>query len=184
MLYNPGEFVTLPAFRGDDYGLMRPGRVLTHATKPNLTLWRTPMDQANNGYTAESLRAPTPKAEPQESTIATVTAPMHLPPAEQEDATDTESFMRLCAQHAANRQAVMDSPLDPEDSPNWPAYTATHDAISGARPRNLPELAAKARAAKAEAFIGHGKEDPTNGAALDWAWQLVNDLIRLGGEAV
>lgn len=90
---------------------------------------------------------------------------------------------QLCARHIAHRQALLACPQDPEESPHWSLYAVTHDAISMARPATLSELAAKARAAKHEALTAGGHEDIRNGSAVDWAWDLVNDLVRLDDAA-
>jgi hypothetical protein len=44
-------------------------------------------------------------------------------------------------------------------------------------------MVAKARAAKAEARNSNGTESPSNCPAENWAWDLVNDLLRLEGGA-
>jgi hypothetical protein len=90
---------------------------------------------------------------------------------------------QLCAQHIAHRQALLACPQDPEDSPHWALYTATSDAIAMVRPATLAELAAKARAAKHEARVANGREDIRSGSAVEWVWDLVNDLVRLGEAA-
>lgn len=94
-----------------------------------------------------------------------------------------QDLAQLCVQHIAHRQALLACPQDPEDSPHWALFSATHDAIAMARPTTLAELAAKARAAKHEAMTANGREDVRSGSAVDWAWDLVNDLIRLGNAA-
>lgn len=91
-----------------------------------------------------------------------------------------QDLTQLCARHIAHRQGLLACPLDPAESPHWAFYTATHDAISTSRPATLADLAAKARAAKHEAMTLGGREDVHSGSALDWAWDLVNDLVRLG----
>jgi hypothetical protein len=94
-----------------------------------------------------------------------------------------QDLAQLCAQHIAHRQALLACPQDPENSPHWALYAATSDAISMARPATLAELAAKAGAAKHEALTANGREDIRNGSAVEWAWDLVNDLIRLSNAA-
>ena len=66
----------------------------------------------------------------------------------------------------------MDAP-----DPLWDAYKRTRDAIYDAKPRTLEGMLAKARAAKAEAMLLNGGEDPAGSPAEQWAWQLVNDLL-------
>jgi hypothetical protein len=91
-------------------------------------------------------------------------------------------LIRLCAQHAANAAAFTAS--DADDGPLWNAYAASRDAIHDAKPQTLAGMVAKARAAKAEATTLDGEERPEHGPAETWAWDLVNDLVRLhGGEA-
>lgn len=107
---------------------------------------------------------------------ATLTA---MPPATPEQVLADQDLIQLCAQHIGNRAALDSCPLDADDSPHWPPFAASSDAISIARPASLAELAAKARAAKREALTVSGQEDASIGSALDWAWDLVNDLIRL-----
>jgi hypothetical protein len=41
---------------------------------------------------------------------------------------------------------------------------------------------AKARAAKAQAQHPNGREDPSAGMGQDWAWDIVNDLLRINRE--
>ena len=65
----------------------------------------------------------------------------------------------------------------------WQAYARSRDAIRDAEPQTMDGLVAKARAAKAEARIGNGFDKPEGTPAEYWAWDLVNDLLRLGGEA-
>jgi hypothetical protein len=98
--------------------------------------------------------------------------------------TADDDLVRLCEQHKANKTALDACSLDADDSPHWPSFVASSDAIAAARPTTLAGLAAKARTAKREALTSGGGEDPCNGAALAWAWDLVNDLIRLDETSV
>jgi hypothetical protein len=101
----------------------------------------------------------------------------------QADTSEAE-LIRICAEHIVNRDAYNASPglMDFEVDPLWHAYRRTHDAISAAKPQTLAGLVAKARATKGEATNSDGIEEPHD--AADWAFDLVNDLIRLdeGGE--
>ena len=81
-----------------------------------------------------------------------------------------QAIVALCNQHIANRDAFNASPQDSDESPEWDAYRATDRAIGEVKPMTLSGLAAKARAAKVD------DEEK-------WAWDLVDDLIRLGGVA-
>jgi hypothetical protein len=73
------------------------------------------------------------------------------------------------------------APRDSDDDPNWPPYERSREAITAARAKTLDGLLAKARAAKAEARQPGGREEPAGTPAEDWAWDLVNDLLALGG---
>lgn len=91
-------------------------------------------------------------------------------------------LIRLCAEHIANRDAYNRSTVDlePEDDSLWHAYERTHNAINTTPAHTLAGMVAKARAAKAEALTPDGSEKPENCAAADFAWGLVNDLLRMG----
>lgn len=94
-------------------------------------------------------------------------------------------LIRLCAEHPAlldayNRDGGY---VDCEVDPLWHAYSRSRDAIGAAQPRTLAGMLAKARAAKAEAALPGGREQPECTPAERWAWDLVNDLLRLHGEA-
>ena len=140
------------------------------------------MDQAIYYYNVESTQAPI-LAEDNQGGFPAV-ARQSMPAGASASLVPNETFPDLCAQHVANRKAILECSRDPNESPHWAPYAASHEAISASRPMTLAELAAKARAAKAEAFIGTGNEDPLNGSALQWAWDIVNDLIRLENGAV
>ena len=94
-------------------------------------------------------------------------------------------LIALCERHAIKRDNYNRSggKLAYEKDPLWSAYVATCDAIAAARPKTLAGVVAKARAAKAEAVGADGEEDPHATIGMHWAWDLVNDLIRLAGEA-
>jgi hypothetical protein len=90
-------------------------------------------------------------------------------------------LIELCAEHIVNLHAynASDSGLDCEFDPLFLAYEHTLHAIGEAVPLTMAGLFAKVRAAKAEALSLDGEEHPANGPAAKWAWQLVNDLLRL-----
>ena len=95
-------------------------------------------------------------------------------------------LIRICAEHIVNWDAYnrYGGHLEPAVDPLWLAYERTLDFISEARPETLAGLAAKARAAKIEALIDERgtKEDlEFTGMHGQWAWDLVNDLVRLQG---
>lgn len=98
------------------------------------------------------------------------------------DAGLDAEFIALCAEHMVNRDAFngAEDVFDERDHPLWVAYARTRDAISVAKPHTLEGVAAKARAAKAEAGP---RGDFESGPAAAWSWQVVQDLLRLRGEA-
>lgn len=59
----------------------------------------------------------------------------------------------------------------------------SRDAIHAAQPVTMAGMRAKALVAKAEARKPDGSEDPCSTPAEHWAWDLVNDLLRLTGGA-
>lgn len=95
-------------------------------------------------------------------------------------------LVALCAQHIANQIAYNASAFEedtPEDDALWEEYSRTRDLVSAAVPKTLEGVLAKARAAKADAADING--DDTQGAMGGmWAWDIVNDLVRIGGSAV
>lgn len=93
-------------------------------------------------------------------------------------------LIRLCAEHIANFHAYSNDPsdLEADKNPLWHAYERTRDAIADAKPKTIAGMLAKARAAKVEAFQPDGERRPEGQAAI-WAWDLVNDLIRINGSA-
>ncbi len=93
------------------------------------------------------------------------------------------ALIALCTSHVRNLDAYNShgGRLEPEDDPLWLAYSATRDAISEARPQTMRGMLAKAQAAKFEARIPEGGENPSGTPAEGWAWDLVQDLLRLEG---
>jgi hypothetical protein len=71
------------------------------------------------------------------------------------------------------------SDLEADDNPLWHAYERTREAIIDAEPQTVAGMVAKARAAKVEALQPDGQEVPADCVAATWAWDIVNDLIRL-----
>ncbi|WP_431282748.1 hypothetical protein ACQW02_25640 [Humitalea sp. 24SJ18S-53] len=95
-------------------------------------------------------------------------------------------LIRICAEHVANIAAYNrdGGRLNCEDDPLWAACERTLYAIDDADPQTMEGILAIARAAKSEAQMPNGVEDPANCPAADWAWCIVNDLLRLyGGQA-
>jgi hypothetical protein len=56
--------------------------------------------------------------------------------------------------------------------------------VSDTRPRTLEGMQAKARAAKAEALMPDGSEQPDNTIAAHWSWEMMNDLLQMPGGAL
>lgn len=94
-------------------------------------------------------------------------------------------LIATCRQHVANLRAfTVRDDLGAEDDPFWAAYNDTKDVIRAAKPQTLAGMVAKAQAAKMEAATTlDGDEDYSSCPAGDWAWDLVNDLLRLSGRA-
>ena len=137
------------------------------------------MDQATETYNDKSMHARALAKNAQGPPLPAANAA--IPPATFDMLKADEEPVRLSAQYIINMQALENCPLDADESPFRPPYAATSDAISKARPMTLAGLASKARTAKREAFVQGGEENVCNGSALEWAWDLVNDLIRLDG---
>lgn len=90
------------------------------------------------------------------------------------------ALISACAEHVANVEAYHGDDGEVACDPLWLAYAQTRDTITDAKPQTMAGVLAKARAAKAEAMTLAGREDPQNGPAAGWAWDLVGDLLRLG----
>ena len=88
----------------------------------------------------------------------------------------------FCEQHIRNMAAITVGEDIRDEDPRWAAFDKTKEAISAARPRTLAGMVAKAKVAKLVAAGSNGTEDPCNTVAEDWAWDLVNDLVRLADE--
>lgn len=111
----------------------------------------------------------------------TLAAPVALPAAAGGDA----ALVALVGHHLLNLAAynAADTDLEYEADPLWRAYRGTLEAISASKPQTMAGILAKARAAKAEARNQDGSESPSNCMAEAWAWDAVNDLLRLHGGA-
>ena len=93
-------------------------------------------------------------------------------------------LIRLCDAHGALMDLVNSGvDDDDDDGPTWQAYDRSREAISAFRPKTIEGMLAKARAAKAEARRPDGSEmeDISGFPPEEWAWDLVNDLLRIGG---
>jgi hypothetical protein len=101
---------------------------------------------------------------------AALAAPLPHPDAE---------LIATCERHSALTDAANAEEI--EDGPAWLAYSASRDAISEAQPQTLAGMRAKALAAKSDARTPDGSENPDGTMAETWAWDLVNDLLRLTG---
>ena len=90
-------------------------------------------------------------------------------------------LIRFCDEHIANLTAYNNdvSDLDHDENPFWQDYERSRDAIIAAEPKTLAGVVAKARVAKAEAVQPDGSENWEDGVASNWAWDIVNDLLRL-----
>ena len=92
-------------------------------------------------------------------------------------------LIRICEAHPAIIGAVNEYGSGEDDCPLWQVYERSRNAINAAVPVTLAGMVAKARAAKAEARNLDGTESPNGCPAETWAWDLVNDLLRLEGMA-
>lgn len=116
---------------------------------------------------------------------AAVGSALSLPVAAFAAASPDDELILDCQKHARNKDAFN---ADAEDSgpnnPLWVEYERTENAISNAKPMTMAGLVAKAQAAKAEAMEVDGEENPEGTVGAIWAWDLVNDLVRLGAAGV
>ena len=94
-------------------------------------------------------------------------------------------LIRLCAEHIANRATYNTLRRLPGigGRPAVARLRAHPDAVCDAKPQTIAGMVAIARVAKVEATRSDGTEEPENGVSADLAWNLVNDLLRLHGEA-
>ena len=102
------------------------------------------------------------------------------------DNPDAE-LIRLFEAHGALSRACdasdPESTLDMKDDPLFRAYGESCDLIRAARPKTLAGIVAKAKAAVAEDPALADPEYTSHGPAETWSFDVVNDLIRLFGEA-
>jgi hypothetical protein len=111
---------------------------------------------------------------------AALAGPLAPPPPLSPDA----ELIALCGHHAGLIAAFNACEADSgPENPEWVAYEASMDAISDAKPLTLTGVQAKALAAKAEALNPDGSEHPDGSIAAHWAWDIVNDMLRLTGGA-
>ena len=78
----------------------------------------------------------------------------------------------------------MDAFNEAEDDPGdalWAAYSLTRDFITESKPQTLAGVLAKARAARHEAVDRDGDECWPGSMGEAWAFDIVNDLLRVTG---
>jgi hypothetical protein len=111
-----------------------------------------------------------------------LTSPPSTPERDEAIEYDT-ALIGICKQHIANFTAYNDPAIQEVDKEALGGrYDETRDAISESEPRTLVGIYAKARAAKAEARKPDGSEDQVSSMGEAWAWDIVNDLLRIAGE--
>jgi hypothetical protein len=69
-----------------------------------------------------------------------------------------------------------------DNNPMWVEYGRALAIISEAEPQTMTGWPAKARAAKIQARMLGGSEEPDSSMAADWCWHRVNDMLRLRAE--
>jgi hypothetical protein len=89
--------------------------------------------------------------------------------------------IRLCAEHIANKDAFNASHLDHDVDPLWPPNCRTRDAVRAAKPLTIAGIGTNSHAIKSEVLNPDGSETPEDGLVARWAFDLVNDLLRLHG---
>ena len=93
-------------------------------------------------------------------------------------------LIALCEAYPARLATYLADDRDPDDNPFYAAYEAAQDAIGKAEPQTLAGMRAKALVAKLEATMPDGSEMPNGTVGGDWAWDLLQDILRLtGGKA-
>ena len=96
-------------------------------------------------------------------------------------------LIQLCAAHSAITRACdesdPESTLKPEDDPLFQAYGRTCEQIRVARLKTLAGIVAKAKAVIVEDPEIADPEHCSHGPAESWSFDVVNDLVRLFGEA-
>jgi hypothetical protein len=102
------------------------------------------------------------------------------------------AVIAVCNEYIVNLTAFATSwsGLENEDDPLWHAWNRTRDAVTAARPQTLAGLCAKVRAAMADALppLADGSADGECPKEFsygweEWAWQIMQDLLRIVGEA-
>ena len=88
----------------------------------------------------------------------------------------------LCDRYCIVRDEVNRDIDISDDDPRWGAYFAVCDEITDWQPVTVEGLIAKARVTKEDASNPDGTEDLET-IRMDWAWDVINGLIRLGGRA-
>jgi hypothetical protein len=93
-------------------------------------------------------------------------------------------LIRVCEAHPGMLDALDKHGSGEDECPYWLAYERSRNAIDASRPATMAGVLAKAAAAKREALDREGNTytwEGTRGGA--WAWDLMNDLLRLMGGA-
>ena len=113
--------------------------------------------------------------------LAGSTAALAAGPTRAASAHPDAALIAACVENGVRRQAYNVAPDDGEQL--WDAYIETHDFIAAAEPQTFAGVIAKARAAKDESVGPGGREEVETGCtASAWAWDVLNDLLRLAGE--
>jgi hypothetical protein len=97
------------------------------------------------------------------------------------DGADAE-LIRLCDQHIVDMDTFnQHKGATRAHEKLGRAYDRSLDAISQAMPLTIAGIVAKARAAKHQATGPNGEEETGGSVAEQWALQIVDDLLRVGG---
>jgi hypothetical protein len=120
-------------------------------------------------------------------TVAKDSDALILPPAPRvPDGVADAELIRLCDTYIANHRAYESSTdeRDSDDHPLWPEYIRSFHAMEDHPPaQTMAGVLALARVAKVEAMM-KGREVWEGTAAIEWAVDAINDLLRLHGEPV
>lgn len=113
--------------------------------------------------------------------VASVTQAGATPPGGNPDA----DLIRLCGEYiqaldAYNREG---GALEQEEDPLWEAVEALEDQIAGLQAQTFGGLVAKARVAAHQARQDDGSYDFSTTHTGEWPGQVVQDLLRIIGEA-
>jgi transcriptional regulator with XRE-family HTH domain len=114
------------------------------------------------------------------SVIQALRAGTLTPAAQPQVDADPDAWIeRLADEHIANKR-TFNASQEEDGGPLWAAYERSRDELGRAAPRSLSGMLAKARAAKDEAWDRvRGRTEPRGTPAEAWAWDLVDDLLRL-----